>query len=189
MKLLFTFLFLYTSFCFSQNSVYPLKKGNSWTYLEETTSSAGVDIDGLAIDTITNYIIGEQTTNGETWFITQEFGSPFLLKNGPKGQYELDSTALEEGSSVAVLFFKLPIKGESQAYYPYEDSRVTVSGKTYSINSPAGTFSCYKYTITPYLDTYYSIIYYICIDKGVIKYQYFDETSSTTATLLSYTLK
>lgn len=133
------------------HELFPLEVGSSWTY------QVG-DKAALAENTITTSLIIGTTT----WYLYQEFGEKFWIRNGPEGQ--LEAVNLYNKGENAAIFEKLDAKSVREELvfrFPANpgESWITLENEIRyeglrKMDVPAGTFNCHYYSITQYGQTY-----------------------------------
>lgn len=133
------------------HELFPLGVGSSWTY-EVGTEARRVE----------NTITTSLTIGTTTWYLYQEFGEKFWIRNGPEGQLEAVNL-YNKGENAAIfeqldaksireeLLFRFPARaGESWVML---ENEIRYEGQR-EMSVPAGTFDCHYYSISQYGQTY-----------------------------------
>lgn len=178
-------LILFTVFSnrsFSQTLV-PLEIGNQWVYEQITIASGSV----VSTDTITNEIKGSVVLNGKKWFIINEFGDDFMIRNTRKGQLELDTfNTNNKGKYVEVLIFRKPKRKESQEYMVFETNQVKIDKESQTITTSIKDFECYRYQITTLDSNGDQIETFIAPSIGIIYQNWVNGNQQIQSRLIDY---
>lgn len=109
----------------------PLTVGNYWKYVNDKGE--------LSV----SKIVKSEMFQGHSWYLLEDFGDMFWIRNGEDGQYELkdqvniETIPLDEPIN-EVLQFKYPIDGFENYFTDYD--RIMAKTLYDSIEVPAGTF-------------------------------------------------
>ncbi len=163
----------------------PLKVNNNWKYIETVTINDKI----VETDTLNSSIKSKLILNGKEWFLMEELGDEFIVRDDKEGQYEIDTlTTLKNGNFKEILMFKRPTRNTSISYHAFDDLTITIAPNTILIKTEAGDFNCIKYTID-YKEENEFIEFYIKPDIGVICHRRVENDTITTVKLLEYNLK
>lgn len=111
----------------------PLAEGNRWTYVSEDDPSV----------TREAAVLESRTVDGETWYLYEEFGSGYWLRNVGAEQWQ----AVEEPDQEAPRqMLALADPATAPDWYPYDGLVVEYEACEEPMTVPAGTFDCYIYT-------------------------------------------
>lgn len=143
-------------------ALFPLAVGQYWVYEIRA---------GEQYATVENRITASRRIGEQEWFLSEEFGEKFWIRNSTAGQVE--AVNLYTKGEHAAVFEQLDpktLREELLYRFPAQagDSWVTLEnvlryeGKK-TITVPAGTFECHSYSITQYAITYS----HSCIAEGV----------------------
>ena len=114
----------------SADELYPLEVGHYWRY--------GVEGDGPK--SVTNSITRSKTVRGTTWYLLNEWGENFWVRNAPAGQIEAVNLSLDDPPTRKVdeLFdYKYPYT-VAEPYSLYDDEVVVEEEREVTV--PAGRF-------------------------------------------------
>lgn len=166
-------------------AIIPLHVGNHWVYEKASFHAGSV----IARDTVTNSVNNSVQVAGNTWYVIQEFGDEFLIRNTPEGQVELDTLAVNAiGDYTEVLMFRFP-RRKPFTYRVYDLNLVTVDSKKHKVKNPDQTFRCYRYEIVPIDSEVEKIEVFIHPGIGIISHKRTTGEQEETHTLLEYTLR
>lgn len=122
--------------------IWPLKVGNTWTYNVYSYHRYNEDT-VKPYDTITYYISGKKTINGEDWFYLSAIGKSThnIMTNRDDGLWGLnfkDSNNIDIDS--AILLYKYPTY--LNEYYPNDTNGLKTISLNTLVTSSAGNFNC-----------------------------------------------
>ncbi len=140
-------LFFLTVFSFQLQAqdIIPLDLGNYWIYKEETYRSDSL----VSIDTTLNSVTKRIKINNKSFYVLNEFGSEFFVRNTKEGQVEVDTFNIDStGKYLETLFWKNPQNGEDISYVAYEENHIHIDKDHIIYSTVIGDFKCYKYTLT-----------------------------------------
>lgn len=127
----------------AQNLI-PLKVGNYWKYKQITSVSDSI----ISIDTVVNSVKKRISLNGKDWFILNEFGDDFVVRNSKLGQVEIDTLSKDiYGKFKETVMFKNPNELKTLSYIVYDVNYIEVDKTPILINTIIGDFKSFKYTI------------------------------------------
>lgn len=157
----------------------PLAVGNTWKYRNRDKPGE------IIISTVEK----SQLANGITWFLYNEMGDKFWVRNDGMTQYELlasfSKNTIDMSNLQEALVLSTP--GNKPYSYTLEGYSVTYTPCTEPITVLAGTFYChiYKFDLG---DGYYSITYY-AENIGVLLNKYYSSSGYEVLELFDYQLK
>ena len=129
----------------SSKELWPLSVGNTWTYFVYSYHRYNSDT-VKPFDTITYYISGKKSINGEDWYYITSIGKSTKViftnrSDGLWGYNFKDSTNINIDS--AKLVFKYPTYLNET--YPNDTNGIKTISLNSEVNTPAGIFNCIKY--------------------------------------------
>ena len=145
--------FIFINHSVFADELYPLEVGRYWRY----------EVEGDGPKSVTNSITRNKTVRGTTWYLLNEWGENFWVRNAPAGQIEAVNLSLDDPPTRKVdelLVYKYPYT-VAEPYSLYDDQVVVEEEREVTV--PAGRFKCAVY----YFDLgggYYSRS---CIAPGV----------------------
>lgn len=148
----------------AQNLI-PLGLNNYWKYEQTTVENGKI----ISIDTVLNRVNGITTLNGKEWYLLNEFGDNFIVRNTAAGQMEIDTLSVnEDGEYDEIVMFKKPNKSKNLSYLAYDVNNVFIDKSPAIIKTSIGDYKCYKYIITTEGVENESIETFICPGIGII---------------------
>ncbi|UZR98151.1 hypothetical protein [Chondrinema litorale] len=164
----------------------PLKLDNYWVYEQKTIYYDGSE----EIDTITNSIKEVLKFNNQDWYVLNEFGDDFTVRNTAEGQVELDTFATDQkGNYEEILFYKKPDKTQDLEYITYEVNHIKVYKGVEKIKTPVGKFKCHKYEIITEDMPNEKIETYISVGTGIIYQKWTQKDAIVFSTLIDFKIK
>ncbi|OGU10698.1 MAG: hypothetical protein A2X61_05005 [Ignavibacteria bacterium GWB2_35_12] len=129
----------------SNKELWPFSVGNTWTYFVYSYHRYNSDT-VKPFDTITYYISGKKSINGEDWYFMTSIGrsSKVIFINRSDGLWGYnfkDSTNINIDS--ATLGFRYPTYLNET--YPNDTNGIKTVSLNSEVISPAGKFTCIKY--------------------------------------------
>ena len=162
-----------------QPGLVPLAVGNTWKYMENNNEKT----------IIISSVEKSQSVNGVTWFLYNEMGDRFWVRNQGMEQYESYDSANMDSINFSNINEQLVLAkpdGKIKSYYVEQDL-ITYKPCLSPITVKAGTFECHTYTFDMG-DGYYSISYY-AKNIGVVLNKYNSNTGYSETELIEYNLK
>lgn len=162
-----------------QPGLVPLAVGNNWKYMENGNKNS----------IITSSVEKSQNVNGVTWFLYNEMGDRFWVRNVGLEQYESIDSANMDSINISNINEQLVLSkpdGNIKTYYVEQDS-ITYKPCLTPITVKVGTFECHTYTFDMG-DGYYSTSYYV-ENIGVVFNKYNSNNGYSETELVEYTLK
>ncbi len=179
----FSFLLIFSTSIHSQDLI-PLSKNNKWTYIK----TEFLNNEMIKKDTSYSFIEKTVKVNGKLWYVVNEDGFEYAVRNEAKQQFELDSSKVDTyGNYKEFLVFGLPEKGE-ELNYEVGFEKVTVKNNLHKINTKAGNFECIKYEFKDPNSSKNYIHTYICPGVGIIKSDMVSGNEKIELVLISYAL-
>ncbi len=86
----FSFFVIFSSSIHSQDLI-PLSKSNNWTY----TKTNFINNEIIKKDTSYSFIEKTLKVNGKMWYVANEDGFKYIVRNEEKQQFELDSSKVD----------------------------------------------------------------------------------------------
>ncbi|MBT29560.1 MAG: hypothetical protein CMO01_07845 [Thalassobius sp.] len=164
----------------------PLKKDNYWVYEQKTIYYNGSE----EIDTITNSIKEVLNFNDQDWYVLNEFGDDFTVRNTTEGQVELDTFSTDQnGKYQEILFYKKPDQTQDLEYITYEVNHIKVYKDVEKIKTPIGKFKCHKYEIVTEDVPDEKIETYISVGTGIIYQKWTQKDAIVISTLIDFKIK
>ncbi|TYA74523.1 hypothetical protein [Seonamhaeicola marinus] len=162
----------------AQKELIPLKVNNKWTYLQTEWHNGKI----VKKDTSYSIIKRSKSINGKTWYVSNEDGENYIVRDVNGEQFEFDEEDHKE-----FLVFGLP-KNEKQRSYMVYQEQVTVLKKQVKIKTKLGTFKCYKYEFRAPDDSNHFIDTYICPGVGIVKVEMGSDNEKTVLLLINLKL-
>lgn len=146
--------------------IWPLNKGNSWTYHVVSYDSAGGAIGG---GNFTFSVTSDTVVAGETWYNLTNFASGMFCRNRSDGFWIMEN-------SVQFLFFKYPCSaGES---WNIGGQSIEIRSTDSSMTTSKGKYSCHLYRMSYYDQPGEFIEIYLSLGVGMVAEDYYSTTSS-----------
>ncbi|NMH87519.1 hypothetical protein [Flavivirga algicola] len=162
----------------SQEELIPLKVNNKWAYIKTDWINGKI----VKKDTSYSFIKTSKIIDGKTWYVTNEDGYDYTIRDVNGEQFELD-----EEQNKTFLVFGLP-KRENERSYMVNQEKVTVTKKLHKIKTRTSNFKCFKYEFRDPSDSASFIDTYICPGVGIVKVQMGTENEKTELTLIDYNI-
>jgi hypothetical protein len=167
--------FLLSNAFAGDDELIPLQIGNTWEYVN---AQGGGELKRTFVDK-------KQVIDGQEWFLLNEFGSRFWVRNGNRVQYEaVDYFDMDEIDGDLNEEIVLDI---TRSEYTFEGVEKVISGKCpKQITVPAGTFDCYAIQMVLDQESY-SVTFY-ALGVGVVKSIYHTPEEHEVLELKQYKL-
>lgn len=160
--------------------IWPLHKGNLWTYHIVSYDSAGQVIgDG----DFTFSIASDTVVAGETWHNLSNFAGGMFCRNRSDGFWIMEN-------GVQFLFFKFP--GSVGDTWGAGGQSIEIHSTDSSITTESGTFTCYEYQVSYDFQPGECLHVYLFPGVGMVAEEYYMTTSlgvsyrAQTVSLTSY---
>jgi len=159
------------------NALIPLDIGNRWVFTELGNNATH----------IVN-VIKSSTANDNTWYLYNEFGDKFWLRNHNGYQYEaIDAFDKELPNSVTYSEIVFYPPDKTPDTYKSSGGDIKYSKCEKPLTVPAGTFPCHIYRVDLGYGNY-SINYY-AIGIGLIRNEYATDRGTKIYELSSFNIK
>lgn len=146
--------------------IWPLNKGNSWSYHIVTYDSAGTAAGG---GNFSFSVTSDTVVAGETWYNLSNFSDGMFCRNRSDGFWVMQN-------GVQFLFFKYP--GAVGDNWNSGGQAIEIRSTDSSMTTPKGTFRCHVYRMTYNYQTGEYLDIYLRPGIGMVAEDYYSTTGA-----------